>query len=866
MTRTCVSLVAILLMTSSVTRGQPAAQNKGPRSDRLGDPLPDRAILRLGSARLSHQGTVDCTAFSPDGKILASGGGYYDETVRLWEPATGKEILRLKHDGPVRDLVWSKDGKFLVTACDRGGIQFWNVAEGKQVRHLAKVKTVYRLALSDDGKTLALGEATGEKYFLRLRDAATGMELHGFEVARAYNVAFSPDGQTVALGGEEKKIRLWEVATGKELPPLLGHKAGTYAIAFSPNGKLLASGGTYGEPLAFLWDLATGRVVHRLGPLDYGVHCIRFSPDGQTVATGSGNPDGTITLWDVNTGKEIRSLKGHRSPINAFSFSTDGKTIASTGSWERTVRLWDVADGKERNLFARHHGEVDALAFAPDGRMLATASRDQNVLLWKTTTGEKIGALLGHKHKVNTVAFSPDGKLLASGSDDKTIRIWQAATGKELHKSPEQKYGISSIAFSPDGRTLASAVGGDEGVRISGMRMPDGAVVLWDVATLKTIHHLEAKAGRVDTVAFSPDGRILASAGPDEAMIHLWDPKTGKALGKLESAPEPATPPSMAEGVTRIAFSPDGNTLASVSRYRFPSNTRAIDDKKTREVRMVRLWEIATGKERLQIRVPFRRDAHVPFADAPSHEITCVAFSADGQVLILGKEDGDIALWHIPAGKEIQLSRAHAAQVTAVVLAPDGRTFVTASRDTTALLWNATALHEPWQTRVAAKEHDALWADLASTDAIRAYQAVWALAGAPAETLPLFKVRLQPIPKVEPEKIARLINALDSSRFVERDKATIELEKLGEAVIADLRHALAKPGSLESRRRIEELLVKLGSAAPSLETLRTLRAVEVLEQIGNPAARQSLQVLAEGASGARLTRDARAALERLTRK
>jgi len=860
MTPTYVNLVALLLAASSAIGGQPAA----PRSDRLGDRLPDGAILRLGSERLSHQGWVFCTAFSADGKILASGGGYYDATVRLWEPATGKEILRLKHAGPVRDLAWSKDGKLLVTASDGGGIRFWDVATGKQVRHLVKMGAVFRLALSDDGKTLALGEAdvegSGQKNFLRLRDAATGKELHAFEVLRAYNVAFSPDGQIVALGGEEKKIRLWQVRTGKELPSLQEHKGGTYAVVFSPNGKLLASGGTGGQPSACIWNLATGRVVHWLGPLDYGVHCIRFSPDGQTLATGSGNPHGIITLWDVNTGKEIRPLKGHRSPIDAISFSADGKRIASTGSWERSIRLWDIAAGKECNLFARHRGEVNAVAFAPDGLTLATASYDATVGLWKTATGEKVGELVGHRGRVNAVAYSPGGRLLASGSLDETIRLWNAQSGKQLQQF-KFRGEVACLAFSPDGKSLAAAETKDEGVFPSGAAMPNCAVRLWDVATGKIGHEFEAMKGRVATVAYSPDGRILASAGPDAAIVHLWDPATGKVLGKLESDREPATPPSMAEGVTRIVFSPDGKTLASVSCYRFPSNTRAIDDEKIRTVRMVRLWELATGKERLQIRVPFHSSERI--AEERRNDISSAAFSADGQVLILGKKDGAIALWHIPAGKEIRLTRAHQDLVTAVVLAPDGKTFASACEDTTALLWQATALHEPWQTRITGKERDSLWADLASADATRAYQAIWALAGEPAETVPLLKERLRPIPRVDPEKLAMLIKALDDSRFGEREKATSELEKLADAAVANLREALANPGSLESRRRIEGLLAKHGGSVPSLETLRTLRAVEVLDQIGNPAARQVLQALTEGAPQARLTREARAALARI---
>jgi hypothetical protein len=276
---------------------------------------------------------------------------------------------------------------------------------------------------------------------------------------------------------------------------------------------------------------------------------------------------------------------------------------------------------------------------------------------------------------------------------------------------------------------------------------------------------------------------------------------------------------------------------------------------------MVRLWEVATGKERLQIRVPFHTSDRV--REERRNEITSAAFSADGQVLILGKKDGDIALWHIPAGKEIRLTRAHQDLVTAVVLAPDGKTFASASQDTTALLWNAEALHAAWQTHLTVKERDSLWADLASVDAARAYQAVWALAGAPKETLSLLQERLRAIPILEAGRVARLIEALDDDRFAVREKASSELDRFEDGVVFELRTALAKTKSAEARRRIEELLTKNGGRVPSPDGLRALRAVEVLEQFGTLEARKVLQSLAGGAAEANLTREARIALERL---
>ena len=574
-----------------------------------------------------HAGPVVSVAFSPDGRFALSGSE--DKTLKLWDIKTGKEIRTFRgHGGPVTHVAFTADGKFALSGSlpvsfssyfnlknefaaagltwgDAMSEKAWDIASGKETSldHVSPVDISRFRQLSHGGKLDLFTYPSNEAQRYKLNDGDVALyDIGNNKVIRIFKghkatvdqMRFSPDGKYAASGSRDKTLRLWDIATGKEIGTF-GHTDWVRCLSFSPDGKSIASGGS--DRAIKLWDIQTGKVTRTFAG-NQQVFSVAFSPDGKKIL--SGGYDNMLQMWDVATGQEVMTFKGEVAKDSIAIYSPEGKYFLSGGIGV-PLKLWDVATVAKVRTY---EGQPPPAAFSPDGKSILSYNW-KNLKLLETATGREIKTY--EKLNINwgdTIKISPDGKYLLAGTG-KTLKLLDVVSGEEITALPGHAKNINSVAFSPDGKYALSSAD------------YDNAVKLWDIGAGKESGTFAGHLTAVWSVAFSADGRFALAGGEANGagMATLWDIATGKEIGTFIGH---------TTYVFSAAISPDGKFVLTAS----------LDH-------TLKLWDVSTGKEIRTFRGHFGN-------------IRSVSFSPDGRfALSAGSDDGTKRIWDIATGEEL---------------------------------------------------------------------------------------------------------------------------------------------------------------------------------------------------------------------
>jgi RNA polymerase sigma factor (sigma-70 family) len=861
------------------TQPDKGAQEKKPRVDSFGDPLPIDAISRLGTERFKHgadvNGRIHNAVFSPDGKLIVSRiEPFRNPNLRLWETATGKQL-----PGPWSTLgkgiiatAFSPDSKTLAAAVlmqqnasVTTEILLFDIASAKPPRSLAKAPgLVEAMVFADGGKVLVT--AGGETIYWW--EVASGRQQRkwqpteeskesqngGKQTALFSNPVLSPDAKSIALqfawvdsetrqpvANDDLTAVGFDLANGKKLWEVTAESKEKQAqFAFSRDGKHVAMklGGDHVE----VRDAVTGKRI--AGPVDHeflrntSARGFALSSDGATLATGG--MGAYVRIWKIddpepkNTQRIVCRLVFFADISNeSLAFSPDDKMLLASVDFD--LQLYDLATLKEALPWAGHRGNVTYVGFSADGKRLLSRAGPvddkygRELASWDTESWKQLQltSTKGTTRWPNMGTTSIDQRLFVGGKGEDRFVIYDMMSGQaQTRLSVPPKQDVSARGFfSVNNKFFVLAGKNDKGNNVER---------LFDVASGKLLCELPAAAEQLGVisakmVAFSSDDRLVALVAQNDGRIHILDTATGKLRSRLGIN-------QSTEFLPYLVFSPDGKCLAT----------------RNKQGSAIQIWDVETGVQRLQLKIEPRRGPQLVEFD----------WSADGRLLAV-TQDRNVRLWELASlGVRRELG-SHAALVRAVAFSPDGKLLASGCDDSTIVIWDAGlspggALNKA----IDRGQLQACWQALADEDANKAYKAMRELAAALKETVAWLKDKLKPAAAVDAKRVKDLVGQLDDE-FKVRQKAIADLERMGEQIVPFLDKRLAANPPLETRLVIQALRTNMTSLNLHDDRLQAFRAIETLENISTPEARQLLQVLAEGAPFALITTNAEAALRRM---
>jgi eukaryotic-like serine/threonine-protein kinase len=587
-----------------------------------------------------HEDKVLCVAFSHDGKLLASGGS--DNKIKVWDVASGHEIVSLINQDQVCSVTFNKDGTQIASGSGNGQIKLWALNKDKELATLKGHKDpVSFLRFCQDGKFLISGS---ENSTVKVWDLDNKQEISESEKQKI-------SGQLIDVSKDEKKIvslysdpniviSVWDAESGKLLNEIARKdyfgpvdEGPPSAVHFSPDGKQLLICSASRSVL--ILNSETLKREHKIIYAHrFGIDAVAFSPDGSLMVSGDWR--GELKVWDTSTEMVKRIYLGHNEHITSVAFSPDGSLIASA-SWDKTIRLWDINQGGAERMPG---GGTACLSFNHDGTRLVCGGYGETLKIWSTNDWKVIKELHGLiTGTITSVLYSPHSNQFFSASRDGSLRVWSEFDENPKLILTEEKKPIHSIACNADGSHIVS--GHD-----------DGAIKVWDVTKENPfIMQLNGHSGPVHSLSYSPDGGRIVS-GSDDKTIKIWNLNTGKTLKTIVCD----------VGVRSVVFSPDGKDIASG----FYDGT-------------IKLWDSQTLKQK-SIFQGHRR------------AVTNIVFSKNGKRIYSSSRDWTVKVWDVTTKSQlITLLPSYGGPISSLDISKDNKTLAaTCDYAGTLVVWESS--------------------------------------------------------------------------------------------------------------------------------------------------------------------------------
>jgi WD40 repeat protein len=635
-----------------------------------------------------HAGPVRRAIFSANGQQVVTAGD--DKTVKLVNAADGKELRAFPgHEGPVTGVSITADGTRIASCGTDKKVIVFNAADAKPLATITAPVAMQSLAISPDGAKVAAGSGAGGDNLIRVYEVASGKELQTLpgHAGAVTNLMFHSDNRTIASSSLDKSARLGDVGVIKTLA---GHTGAVTSVAFHPNGTQAITGGA--DKTVRLWDLAMGKEV-RSFPIGDAVTAVAFSREAAPTRIAAASADKTVRVWQLADGKEVLNL-AHAAPVRGVAFSADNNRLV-TGGDDNRVHVWDVATGKELQWFGAQAGAINAVAFHPNNTTVISGSADKTVAIHTINAQRVIPVLQGPVHGI---ALTPNASHVLAACEDKTVKLYNLSNGVLDRSFAGHGGPVYSVNVSKNNALVATG-GADKKLRIfnfadakelkaldnpapvRGVNISPNNATVAAACQDKTVNaiNITMPANQPLPADFGKLVQSFSHAGPvQDATFHTDNltlytgsaDKTAKAW-KLASDAPIRNLAGHGGMVDAVAFSPNGQELASVSH----DGT-------------LRIWTVATGAA---VRTINAFNQPMPTA------IYCVAWSPDGKQLACGSLAKSLKLFTAADGNLVREFKAfndkdfpkgHKDGVFCVAFTGDGKFLISGSSDGQIKVWN----------------------------------------------------------------------------------------------------------------------------------------------------------------------------------